>query len=165
MNLVDRDLYFSFIPCFLRHMSSFEVRHLVQLLTVYEAAQLRPRSLYVSAFNRILKLSSSFYSNEYADLLCCLARLQIGNPSFLQSFCLQLTENISQLTFLDACRCVGALRSLGVIKEDLFVLFDEKQEKEVSLLPTQEVLTNFQKVLSLEFSWRPYEDLIKNEFL
>ncbi|PFH32046.1 hypothetical protein BESB_019870 [Besnoitia besnoiti] len=165
MNVTDKELFLSFVPCFLRSMSSLEPRHLVQLLTVYEEAEVRPRGLYVAVFNRVLKLAPSFYSHEFADFLCCLARLKIANPTFLSSFAKPLAASLPELTFPDACRCVGALRSLGVAEESLFDLFDARQKKETELLPTQLLLDDFQKVLDLEFSWQPYEDLIREEFV
>ncbi|CBZ51188.1 hypothetical protein NCLIV_042550 [Neospora caninum Liverpool] len=165
LSLTDRELFLSFVPCFLRSTSSLEPRHLAQILTVYEAAGVRPRGLYVAVFNRVLKLAPSFYSHEFADLLCCLARLKIANPSFLAAFSQTLVSRLPEISFPDACRCVGALRSLGVAQESLFDLFDERQKKELELLPTQLLLEDFQKVLSLEFSWQAYENMIQEEFI
>ncbi|KYK69637.1 hypothetical protein TGPRC2_290460A [Toxoplasma gondii TgCatPRC2] len=146
LGLTDRELFLSFVPCFLRSLSALEPRHLVQLLTVYEAAGVRPRGLYVAVFNRVLKLAPSFYSHEFADFLCCLARLKIANPSFLSAFSQTLVSRLPEIAFPDACRCVGALRSLGVAQQSLFDLFDERQKKELELLPTQLLLEDFQKV-------------------
>ncbi|EPR59787.1 hypothetical protein TGGT1_290460 [Toxoplasma gondii GT1] len=165
LGLTDRELFLSFVPCFLRSLSALEPRHLVQLLTVYEAAGVRPRGLYVAVFNRVLKLAPSFYSHEFADFLCCLARLKIANPSFLSAFSQTLVSRLPEIAFPDACRCVGALRSLGVAQQSLFDLFDERQKKELELLPTQLLLEDFQKVLSLEFSWQAYENMIQEEFI
>ncbi|KYF45055.1 hypothetical protein TGARI_290460A, partial [Toxoplasma gondii ARI] len=145
LGLTDRELFLSFVPCFLRSLSALEPRHLVQLLTVYEAAGVRPRGLYVAVFNRVLKLAPSFYSHEFADFLCCLARLKIANPSFLSAFSQTLVSRLPEIAFPDACRCVGALRSLGVAQQSLFDLFDERQKKELELLPTQLLLEDFQK--------------------
>ena len=57
------------------------VKHILDLLAVYEAHDLRPQALYVELLHALLRLSRSMYAEELALSLQALARYELGNPT------------------------------------------------------------------------------------
>ena len=57
------------------------VKHILDLLAVYEAKDLRPQTLYVELLHALVRLSRSMYAEELALTLQALARYELGNPT------------------------------------------------------------------------------------
>ena len=61
--------------------SKMAVKHILDLLAVYEAKDLRPQTLYVELLHALVRLSRSMYAEELALTLQALARYELGNPT------------------------------------------------------------------------------------
>ena len=57
------------------------MKHILDLLAVYEAKDLRPQTLYVELLHALVRLSRSMYAEELALTLQALARYELGNPT------------------------------------------------------------------------------------
>jgi hypothetical protein len=63
------------------------------------------------------------------------------------------------------CGATGALGAMEACPEKLLAEFDTVARFEVEVAPVQELLDDLCAFPSMEFSWRPYEDLCRIELL
>ncbi|EUD66154.1 hypothetical protein C922_03349 [Plasmodium inui San Antonio 1] len=165
MNMTDDHLYKTFAHVFVKQINHMEPRHIIMLINLYCKANLFPRVLFVQIFHAIVRYCSKFYPEEYVDLLICFASLNISNADLMRTLCKSMVKNVNLFDYTHLCCIVGCLRRLDVHDDVIYYVFDEKQQKELKLLTTQEVFDLMKKVKLLKYSWDLYEKDLLDEFL
>lgn len=165
MNLADDNLYKTFSHVFVKQINHMEPRDLILLINLYCKANLFPRVLFVQVFHAIVRYCSKFYPEEYVDLLICFASLNISNVDLIRTLCKSMVKNVNLFDYSNLCCIVGCLRRLDVNDDVIYYVFDEKQQKELKLLTTQELFDLMKKVKLLKYSWELYEKDLLEEFL
>lgn len=140
-------------------------KHVLDLFAVYEANNLRPRAFYVELFHALIRLTGSMYAEELSMTLQAMARYQIGNPTALAHVVRAMRSQLREFRLRYLCSSAGALGVLGVCPPALFAELDARARFEVETIAVQELLDNLQAFPSMEFSWKPYEDLCLAEFM
>ncbi|GAB65541.1 hypothetical protein PCYB_062730, partial [Plasmodium cynomolgi strain B] len=165
MNLADDHLYKTFAHVFVKQINHMEPRHFILLITLYCKANIFPRVLFVQVFHAIVRYCSKFYPEEYVDLLICFANLHISNVDLIRTLCKSMVKNVNLFDYSNLCCIVGCLRRLEVNDDVIYYVLDEKQQKELKLLTTQELFDLMKKVKLLKYSWELYEKDLLEEFL
>uniref|UniRef100_A0A7S1AXP5 Uncharacterized protein n=1 Tax=Noctiluca scintillans TaxID=2966 RepID=A0A7S1AXP5_NOCSC len=145
--------------------SKLAPKNVLDLFAVFEANGLRPRALYVELFHSILRLSRSMYAEELSLTLQALARYGIGNPTVVVQLMRTMKSQLNDCRLRYLCGATGALGAMQACPEKLLAKFDVKARFEVDVAPVQELLDDLCAFPSMEFSWRPYEELCQTEFL
>lgn len=145
--------------------SKMATKHVLDLLAVYEAADLRPRALYVELLHSIVRLSRSMYAEEVALTLQALARYNIGNPTVIAQLMRTVASEIKEFRLRYLCATTGALGVLRACPPELLKMLNQRARFEVDTINVQELLDNIQAFPQLEYSWQPYEDLCLEEFM
>ncbi|CAI7719285.1 heptatricopeptide repeat-containing protein HPR1, putative [Plasmodium vivax] len=164
MNMADDHLYKTFAHVFVKQINHMEPRHLILLINLYCKANLFPRVLFVQVFHAIVRYCSKFYPEEYTDLLICFASLNISNGDLMKTLCKSMVQNVTLFDYNHLCCIVGCLRRLGVQDDVIYYVLDEKQQKELKLMTTQELFDCMKKVKLLKYSWELYEKDLLEEF-
>ncbi|KJP86701.1 hypothetical protein AK88_03708 [Plasmodium fragile] len=165
MNLADDNLYKTFAHVFVKQINHMEPRHFILLINLYCKANLFPRVLFVQVFHAIVRYCWKFYPQEYVDLLVCFASLNISNVDLMRTLCKSMVKNVNLFDYSNLCCIVGCLRRLDVHDDVIYYVLDEKQQKELKLLTTQELFDLMKKVKLLKYSWEVYEKDLLDEFL
>jgi len=145
--------------------SKLAPKHVLDLFAVYEAHDLRPRALYVELFHALIRLARSMYAEELSMSFQALARHRIGNPTVITHLVHTVRSQLPEFRLRYLCIVAGALGSLRACPKWLLEEFDGRARFEVETVAVQELLDNLQAFPSLEFSWRPYEELCLDELV
>lgn len=158
-------LFLRFAESIASKTSKMAPKHVLDVLALYEAQGLRPRTLYVELLHTIVRLSRSMYAEELTLTLQALARYQLGNPTVVEQLMRTVHKHLGDMRLRYLCGTAGALGVLRLFPPLLIEEFDKRARFEVETVPVQELLDNLHAFPSLEFSWQPYEDLCLSEFL
>ncbi|CAJ1333288.1 unnamed protein product, partial [Effrenium voratum] len=161
----NRDLFLRLADALTAKTAKMAPKHVLDLLAVYEAADLRPRALYVELLHAVLRLSRSMYAEELTLTLQALARYNLGNPTVVSQLMRTVRNEIKEFRLRYLCASAGALGALHACPQELLDVLDQRARFEVDTISVQELLDNIQAFPQLEFSWQPYEDLCLTEFL
>ena len=161
----NRSLFLSLGEALSAKTSKMATKHVLDLLAVYEAADLRPRGLYVELLHTLVKLSRSMYAEEVALTLQALARYELGNPTVIAQLMRTIQSEIKEFRFRYLCATAGALGVLQACPPEFMEILDTRARFEVDTISLQELLDNLQAFPQLEFSWKAYEDMCLDEFL
>lgn len=164
-NVPNRDLFLSLGEALSAKASKMATKHVLDILAVYEAADLRPRALYVELLHGLVRLSRSMYAEEVALTLQALARYNLGNPTVIAQLMRTIQTEIKEFRFRYLCASAGALGALHACPADFMEILDRRARFEVDTINVQELLDNLQAFPQLEFSWKSYEDMCMEEFL
>ncbi|CAE7846075.1 unnamed protein product [Symbiodinium necroappetens] len=145
--------------------SKMAPKHILDVLAVYEAADLRPAGLYVELLHAIVRLARSMYAEELTLTLQALARYGLGNPTVVAQLIRAVQSEIKEFRLRYLCATAGALGTLQACPEKLMTVLDSRARFEVDTINVQELLDNVQAFPQLEYSWQPYEELCLAEFL
>ncbi|CAE7226113.1 unnamed protein product [Symbiodinium pilosum] len=145
--------------------SKMAPKHILDVLAVYEAADLRPAGLYVELLHAIVRLARSMYAEELTLVLQALARYGLGNPTVVAQLMRVVQIEIKEFRLRYLCATAGALGTMRACPAELMATLDSHARFEVDTINTQELLDNVQAFPQLEYSWQPYEDLCLREFL
>lgn len=140
-------------------------KHVLDLFAVYEAHGLRPRTLYVELFHTVIRLSRSMHAEELSLTLQALARYRLGNPTVLVHMVRTVLQQLKDCRLRYLCGITGALAAMETCPAALLEPLDTHARLELDSVPVQELLDDLQSFGLLEFSWKPYEDLCREELL
>jgi hypothetical protein len=160
----NNDLFLRFADALCAKTSKLPPKLLSDVFAVYEAVGLRPRALYVELFHAMIRLSRSMYAEELSQMLQCLARHRLGNPTVVAHLVDATMRQLRDMRFRYLCSVVGALGSLQMVPDTMLTELDRHAKFELETIAAQELLENLQAFPQLEFSWRPYEELCLQEF-
>jgi len=110
-------------------------------------------------------LADAMYAEEMTATLQGLARFRLGNPTVVTKFMHVVNRELTQFRFLHLCASTGALYSLGALHGPLFAALNARAKLETEVLATEELQEALQGLPSLEYSWAPYEDICRAEFV
>lgn len=164
-NVPKRDLFLSLGEALSAKTSKMATKHVLDILAVYEAADLRPRALYVELLHGLVRLSRSMYAEEVALTLQALARYNLGNPTVIAQLMRTIQSEIKEFRFRYLCASAGALGALQACPAEFMKILDRRARFEVDTINVQELLDNLQAFPQLEFSWKSYEEMCMEEFL
>eukprot|EP00913_Durusdinium_trenchii_P025779 g24194.t1 len=114
--------------------SKMATKHVLDLLAVYEAADLRPRALYVELLHSIVRLSRSMYAEEVALTLQALARYNIGNPTVIAQLMRTVASEIKEFRLRYLCATTGALGVLRACPPELLKMLNQRARFEVDTI-------------------------------
>eukprot|EP00927_Polykrikos_kofoidii_P071267 TRINITY_DN67559_c0_g1_i1.p1 TRINITY_DN67559_c0_g1~~TRINITY_DN67559_c0_g1_i1.p1 ORF type:complete len:579 (+),score=60.00 TRINITY_DN67559_c0_g1_i1:87-1739(+) len=140
-------------------------KHILDVFAAFEALGLRPRTLYVELFHALIRLSKSMYPEELSMSLQAMARHRLGNPTVVAHITRSIQRQIKEFRFRYLCSVAGALGSLEALPADVLAKLDERARLEMETVPVQELLDNLVAFNTMEFSWRPYEEMCLEGFL
>lgn len=145
--------------------SQFVTKHVLNIFAVYETWNLRPRALYVELFHSLIGLSKSMYAEEVSLSLQMLARYELGNPTVLLHLMSAVNKHIKDFRMRYLCGVVGALGHMEACPPSLLEVFDKQAKFNVDTVAIQELMDDLVAFPMMEFSWAPYEQLCRDEFL
>ena len=143
-------------------LSHLSPKHLVDVLAAYEAAQLRPKSLYKAIGHRVIDLvRGPIYADELVALLRVLARFGVNDSGLLDAITQGLLVNdslSSQLRILHCCEILGGFAHVNHLDVRLGKKLQEKVSRELQVVPLEELWKTVTAFEQLCFSYTPVED-------
>ena len=147
-------------------LSFLSPKHLVDLLSAFETLECRPKELYKAIGNRLIDLvRSSIYADELVALTRVIAIHGMKDAELIAgiSQAILFNESLnSQLRILHCCEILGAFAHLSYLDGRLEKMLVEKVQRELQVIPLQELWTSVTGFETLCFSYFPIEDATRN---
>ncbi|CAD7927107.1 unnamed protein product [Amoebophrya sp. A25] len=157
------------------------------MLEVCERFGTRPQVLYVELFHHIIRLAPAMYPDEMVQVFQALVRLELQNPYLLKELHKFVLVHKNEFRFLHLCALQCCLTVLGqrvtstnksqpgMMSEteisdiigyaDVPAVLAERAKFETDVLSVEEMYECICKFASMEFSYRPFEELMWSSFL
>lgn len=144
-------------------LSHLSPKHMIDLIAAVEVVAVPQPDLYRDLFHRLIdSVRSSMYADELVALLRVLSRHKVNNAKLVDALSSSLQNNeslMNQLRLLHCCEVAGGFAALGRLPKHLADSLQARVEKELTVMPMEELWKSVTGVEQLVHSYRPFEEM------
>lgn len=162
--IVDKALLSSLSVTLKDNVAKMEPFHIVKCIDIYSKANYKANRLFEAIYHSIKKKMNTMYSNEIADVVCCLARNKIDNSELINFVVDDVMKKFSSLEYVDACRVIESLKCLhyGTDVSESAQEMTEHLKREIEMMTPQEMYNNLKTIIEIQRDPVLIEDLMSS---